>query len=67
VAGIVMGGYERAKKLLSDNIDIMHHLASELLDKEVLNMPEIDAIIGVPTPSTLPWGGQGEKPADDHQ
>ena len=67
VAGIVMGGYERAKKLLSDNSDIMHHLASELLDKEVLNMPEIDAIIGVPTPSTLPWGGQGEKPADDHQ
>ncbi|MFZ3114348.1 MAG: ATP-dependent zinc metalloprotease FtsH [Syntrophales bacterium] len=67
VAGIVMGGYERAKKLLSDNIDIMHHLASELLDKEVLNMPEIDAIIGVPTPSTHPWGGQGEKPADDHQ
>ena len=66
VAGIVMGGYERAKKLLSDNIDIMHHLASELLDKEVLNMPEIDAIIGVPTPSTHPWGGQGEKPADDH-
>jgi len=67
VAGIVTGSYEKAKKLLSDNIDIMHHLASELLDKEVLNMPEIDAIIGVPTPPTPPWGGQGEKPADDHQ
>lgn len=65
VAGIVTGGYEKAKKLLSDNIDIMHNLAAELLDKEVLNMPEIDAIIGVPTPSPLPWGGQGEKPADD--
>ena len=38
--------YERAKKLLSDNIDILHKLAKELLEKEVLNAEELDEVIG---------------------
>jgi len=46
VARIVNESYERAKKLLSDNLDILHRLAAELLEKEVLNMAELDAIIG---------------------
>ncbi|MBW2599998.1 MAG: hypothetical protein JRC60_07995, partial [Deltaproteobacteria bacterium] len=38
--------YERAKKLLSDNIDTLHKLSKELLEKEVLNAEELDEIVG---------------------
>jgi cell division protease FtsH len=47
VARIVMTSYESAKKILSDRIDILNRIASELLEKEVLNAPELDAIIGM--------------------
>ncbi len=46
VISIVTRNYEKAKKLLSDHIDILHKIAGELLEKEVLNGPEIDAMIG---------------------
>ncbi len=46
VAKIVSENYERAKKLLSDNMDTLHRLAGELLEKEVLTAEELDAIIG---------------------
>jgi len=54
VARIVNESYERAKKLLSDNLDILHRLAAELLEKEVLNMAELDAIIGFKSPPPSP-------------
>jgi len=47
VTRIVTASYEKAKKLLSDNMDVMHRLAAELLEKEVLNMNEVDLIIGL--------------------
>ncbi len=50
VTRIVTESYEKAKKLLSDNMDVMHRLAAELLEKEVLNMIEVDAIIGMNQP-----------------
>ncbi len=43
---IVTENYERAKKLLSDNIDTLHNLSKELLEKEVLNAEELDEIVG---------------------
>ena len=43
---LVMRNYDKAKKLLNDHIDIMHKIAGELLEKEVLNGAEIDALIG---------------------
>ncbi len=46
VSKIVIENYDRAKKLLSDNIDILHKLAKELLEKEVLNAEELDELIG---------------------
>lgn len=46
VMSLVMRNYEKAKKLLNDHIDIMHKIAGELLEKEVLNGTEIDALIG---------------------
>ena len=45
VRRIVMENYERAKKLLSENQDLLHRLAKELLDREVLDNNEIEKII----------------------
>ncbi|MDO9515192.1 MAG: ATP-dependent zinc metalloprotease FtsH [Syntrophales bacterium] len=49
ISRIVMENYERAKKLLSENIDTLHRLAKVLLEKEVLNAEELDEIVGVQT------------------
>ena len=62
VARIVMTSYDTAKKILSDRIDILNRIATELLEKEVLNAQELDEIIGIrpaqdaahPTPGAKP-------------
>ncbi len=46
VTGIVTGNYEKAKKILTDNIDTLHKIANALLEKEVMNAEELDEIIG---------------------
>jgi len=46
VRRIVMDNFERAKKLLIENQDILHRLAKELLDREVLDNNEIEEIMG---------------------
>lgn len=46
VMSLVMRNYEKAKNLLNAHIDILHKIAKELLEKEVLNGAEIDALIG---------------------
>jgi cell division protease FtsH len=48
---IVTENYKRSKKILSDHIDILHKMAQELLVKEVLNLSELNAIIGIPDSS----------------
>ena len=50
VSRIVMTGYESAKKILSDHLDLLNRIAMELLEKEVLNGPELDALIGIGKP-----------------
>jgi len=45
VTRLVSASYEKAKKLLSDHIDILKRIASGLLEKEVLNSAELDEII----------------------
>jgi cell division protease FtsH len=45
VRRIISDAYERAKGLLQDNLDILHKMAEVLLEKEVLDGPEIDDII----------------------
>ena len=45
VRRIVMENHERAKKLLSENLDLLHRLAKELLDREVLDNNEIEKIM----------------------
>ncbi|MDP2268280.1 MAG: cell division protein FtsH, partial [Deltaproteobacteria bacterium] len=58
VTGIVTDSYDKAIKILSEHMDILHRIAAELLEKEVLNMTELDALIGLsplpPAPVEVP-------------
>lgn len=45
VRGLVTRAYERAKRLLVENIDSLHALAKALLDRETLGESDLDAII----------------------
>ncbi|MCX5851178.1 MAG: ATP-dependent zinc metalloprotease FtsH [Deltaproteobacteria bacterium] len=45
VSRIVTENYERAKTALTENIEVLHKVAEELLLKEVLNADELDAIL----------------------
>ena len=47
VTKIVTDNYEKARSILADNIDTLHKLAEQLLEKEVLNAEELDEIIGI--------------------
>lgn len=42
---IIMDGMERAEKILSENIDLLHKLSKELLEREILDAEEIDKIM----------------------
>ena len=50
VSSIVMENYDRAKKLLNENLVLLHRLAKELLDREVLDNNEIEKIINELSP-----------------
>ena len=55
VKKILVENYERAKALLRENLSVLHRLASLLLEKEVLDSNEIDAVLkgeGVNFPSS---------------
>ena len=45
VKKIVMENFNRAKSLILERIDTLHALAKALLEKEVLEGPEIDEIV----------------------
>jgi cell division protease FtsH len=45
VRSLVVNAYERAKSLLSTNIVALHKIAAALLEREVLDSPEIDEIL----------------------
>jgi len=45
IRGIVTQGHERAKEIIQVNIAILHKLANTLLEKEVLDGNQIEAII----------------------
>ncbi len=51
VVAIVQRNYDKAVSLLAEHIEILHKMSRELLEKEVLNAPEIDAIIGSALPA----------------
>ncbi len=45
VHALVQGAYDRAKKLLSDNMDKLHALAGALLEREILDRDDIEKIL----------------------
>ncbi len=52
---LVIENYERAKRMLTEHIGTLRALAEALLEKEVLDAPEIDKIIQQgPVPQTVP-------------
>ncbi|HHL40136.1 MAG TPA: ATP-dependent metallopeptidase FtsH/Yme1/Tma family protein [Deltaproteobacteria bacterium] len=62
VKSLVMENYERARKLIEDNIDALHRLAEALLKKEVLDGDEIDRLIrGEALEGPAAGGGDGEE------
>lgn len=46
VKSFVMGGYNRARQILEDNIDLLHSVAKMLLEKETIDGKEIDVLMG---------------------
>lgn len=42
---IVMAGMERAEKILNENVDLLHKLSKELLEREILDNEEIEKIM----------------------
>ena len=49
VKQLVYDNYDRAKKILKDNLKALKAIAEALLEKEVLDGPEIDKILGAVT------------------
>ena len=47
VKRIITESYEKVKKLLTENIDALHNLAGELLEKEVLDADAINTILEI--------------------
>jgi len=45
VRDIVTGAYEKASQLIKDNLDILHSMANDLLEKETLDSSDIDEIM----------------------
>lgn len=45
VKKLIMEGHERAKKILTDNLTILHNLAKALLDKETIDGPEVELLM----------------------
>ncbi len=57
VRRLVMENYERARDLIKGRLPTLHALAAALLEKEVLDAPEIDAIVArdaLPEPVGVP-------------
>lgn len=45
IRSIINSAFDRAIKILSDNMDVLHKLSEELLEREILDGEEIDRII----------------------
>ncbi|MBE2251679.1 MAG: ATP-dependent zinc metalloprotease FtsH [Myxococcus sp.] len=46
VRGIVMGAYERSKKLLSEHMEALKRIADALVEYETIDGPDLDILIG---------------------
>ena len=60
VKKIVNSCMKRAEKILTENVDILHRLAGSLLEREILDAAEIDAVIRGEELPPLEKRGNGE-------
>jgi cell division protease FtsH len=51
---------KRAEKILTDNLDTLHRLAEALLEREILDASEIDAVIRGEELPPVDGGGDGQ-------
>ncbi len=54
IRSIVTNNYSKAKKLLEDNIDLLHKLSELLLDKEVIDGKELEELVKDNKPEQYP-------------
>lgn len=60
IRSIVNAAMNRAEKILRDHIDLLHKLSLELLEREILDSEEIDAIIRGETLPPIKRNGNGD-------
>jgi len=58
---IVNKGMERAEKILADNIDLLHILSKELLEREILDGEEINSLIKGEELPPIPENGKNDE------
>jgi cell division protease FtsH len=59
VKNILHGQYEVAKKIVTENLEILHSLAKAVVEKETLDADDIDRILRGEGLSPGPQGGPG--------
>ncbi len=64
---IVNKGMERAEKILTDNIDLLHKLSKELLEREILDGEEINSIIKGEELPPIPDNGKNDSSKDEKE
>ncbi|HET56417.1 MAG TPA: ATP-dependent metallopeptidase FtsH/Yme1/Tma family protein [Ignavibacteria bacterium] len=68
VKRIILDAEKRAEKILSDNIDMLHKLSKELLEREILDSEEIDKIMnGEDLPPLRKETAKEEKPGNEEE
>ncbi|MBI9070669.1 MAG: ATP-dependent zinc metalloprotease FtsH [Melioribacteraceae bacterium] len=66
IKSIVDAGLERAEKILRENLDILHKLSEELLEREILDSEEIDKIIAGEELPPMKKNGNGNGEVPEH-
>ncbi len=64
VKSLVMGGYDKAKEILTNNREALERLSQALLDQETLDLGEIEEIINGKPPETK-MDGNAEAPTEE--
>ena len=65
IMGLIQNAYAKSKSILEENMDILHRLAAELIEKETVMGAELDELIqemrpGIQLPSNHSSGESGE-------
>lgn len=66
IRGVVTECMLRANKILSDNIELLHSLSKELLEREILDAEEIDMVVAGGTLPPVQKNTNGKDEIPDH-